>query len=484
MIKGRKLTLKEIHRNQKSPEVFLDFIYLVENAELSVTDTDQKQAYKFNGFSTSEAFENRLIQLFEEITQVIRSSVKNIFDKEAKLEEINFYIDELESLENNCKQDGDNLRHSNFKIEPDSSSHDLETLSKSKFVQGCLSVIRFYISKSIKYFKGFGDDIRSISQSDFPIPEYLQPKSYDSSDKHPFRYFEYLIAENGITELKNKLMTLPEGDEQHQMKIDRINEVITYYTYEDGEEKEYVQNVPDLLIKEIRDQRKLTEQLLKGKTGQFTTLKDAEEYFKIQVLELKRLFKRIPNKNSANTDTVLKQQLIIIAEFILDQFNEFLGDGQKSTLQNIIKFKTQAIKTSQPRRYSYAFDLQNISIDKLMKLSSIYLKSTYIMEEELPLFRNIFTCEIPEKKLSKIHWQARYNGKTSKQSLIYLFYAMQKAQLIIINTPDELKFKLPKFFCDADGASLATSIQSNYYQFEKSKGKHPNIDRLILLLTS
>ena len=61
---------------------------------------------------------------------------------------------------------------------------------------------------------------------------------------------------------------------------------------------------------------------------------------------------------------------------------------------------------------------------------------------------------------------------------------MQKAQLIIINTPDELKFKLPKFFCDADGASLATSIQSNYYQFEKSKGKHPNIDRLILLLTS
>ena len=484
MIKGRKLTLKEIHRNQKSSEIFLDFAHLVEHADLVVDGTNSDFEFKFNGFTTSEAFENKLIQLFEENTEVIRSTVRNIVDKEGKLEEINFYIEELELMEINFKQDGDDLSHSNFKIKPDSFSHDFKALTKSKFVQDCLSAIKSYIGKLLKNFKNFRDDIRMTSQSDFLLPEYLQPKSYDSSEAHPFRYFEYLIAENGITEFKNKLMTLPDDDDRHHMKIDRTNEVITYYIYENGEEKGNVKKVSDLIVKEIEYQTERTKELLNAASRKFTSLKDAQEYFKIQTPELKRLFHGIPNKHSVNS--VLKQQLIILAEFIFNQFEEYIEKGQRpnSILENIIKFKTQVIKTFQPRRYSYAFELQNISLEKLKVLSSIHLKSTYIIEEELPLFRNIFTCEIPERKLSKIHWQARYNGKTSKQSLIYLFYAMQKAQLIKINTPDELKFKLPKFFCDADGVSLATSIQSNYYQFEKSKGHHPKIDLLIQLLKS
>ena len=155
MIKGRKLTSKEVHRNQKSSEIFLDFAHLVEHADLFVDETNSDFGLKFNGFSSLDAFENRLIQLFEENTEVIRSMVRNIVDKEAKLEEINFYIEELELLEINCRQHGDDLSHSNFKIKPDSSSHDLKALTKSKFVQDCLSVIKSYIGKLLKNFKNF-----------------------------------------------------------------------------------------------------------------------------------------------------------------------------------------------------------------------------------------------------------------------------------------------------------------------------------------
>ena len=482
MIKGRKLTLKEIQRNQKSSEAFLDFIYLVENAELSVTGSDQKQTYEFNGFPTSEAFENKLIRLFEENTEVIRSSVRNIFDKDAKLEEINFYIEELELLEINCKQDGDSLRHSNFKIKPDSSSHDLETLSKSKIVRKCLSVIKFYISKSIKYFKNFRDDIRQTSQSDFAMPEYLQPKSIDSSDANPFRYFEYLIAQNGIVELKKKLMTLPEDDDQHHMIVDRANEVITYYIYEDGIEKELVKKVSDLIVKKIEYQTECTKELLNAASRKFTSLKDAQEYFKIQTPELKRLFHGIPNKHSVNS--VLKQQLIIIAEFILNQFNEFLENRPKNILQHILDYKNKANQTIAPHRYPYAFDLQNVSIEKLMELSSTHLKSIYITEQELPLLRNVFTGEKDKKKIKRISWQYLYNGHTSKRSLIYLFHKLQESQLIKQVTPTELKKRLVQLFCNEDGTSFKTTIQRNYKDFEADNGNHPKIDQLIQLLKS
>ncbi len=482
MIKGRKLTLKEIHRNQKSSEIFLDFAHLVEHADLVVDGTNSDFEFKFNGFTTSEAFENKLIQLFEENTEVIRSTVRNIVDKEGKLEEINFYIEELELMEINCKQDGEDLCHSNFKIKPDSFSHDFKALTKSKFVQDNLSLINFYISKLLRNFKSFRDDIRLTSQSDFPLPEYLQPKSYDSSEAHPFRYFEYLIAENGITEFKNKLMTLPDDDNRHHMIIDRVNEVIIYYIYEEGEEKELVKKVSDLIVKEVEDQAKHTKELLTAAARKFTSLKDAQDYFKIQTPELKRLFYGIPNKNSANT--VLKQQLILIAEFILDQFNEFLGDRQKSILQKIIDYKKKANQTIIPKRYPYAFDLQQVSIDKLMDLSSTYLKSIYIKENELLLFKNVFTGEKAQNKLKRISWQWLYNGHTSKKSLIYLFHKLQESQLIKEITPTELKKRLILLFCNEDGTSFKTTIHRNYKDFEVDNGDHPKIDRLIQHLKS
>lgn len=482
MIKGRKLTLKEIHRNQKSSEIFLDFAHLVEHADLVVDGTNSDFEFKFNGFTTSEAFENKLIQLFEENTEVIRSTVRNIVDKEGKLEEINFYIEELELMEINFKQDGDDLSHSNFKIKPDSFSHDFKALTKSKFVQDCLSAIKSYIGKLLKNFKNFRDDIRMTSQSDFLLPEYLQPKSYDSSEAHPFRYFEYLIAENGITEFKNKLMTLPDDDDRHHMKIDRTNEVITYYIYENGEEKGNVKKVSDLIVKEIEYQTERTKELLNAAAKKFTSLKDAQDHFKIQTPELKRLFHGILNKNSANT--VLKQQLIIIAEFILDQFDEFLQKRPMSILKKIIEYKKQDNKSSIPKRYPYAFDLQQVSIDKLMDLSSTYLKSIYIKENELLLFKNVFTGEKAQNKLKRISWQWLYNGHTSKKSLIYLFHKLQESQLIKEITPTELKKRLILLFCNEDGTSFKTTIHRNYKDFEVDNGDHPKIDRLIQHLKS
>jgi hypothetical protein len=186
----------------------------------------------------------------------------------------------------------------------------------------------------------------------------------------------------------------------------------------------------------------------------------------------------------------LKEQLITIAVFILNQFEEFLQKRPKNILRNIIGFKTQTIKDTNVKRYSYAFDLKNITLDKLMELASIHLKSAYIREEDLPLFKNIFTGEIPENKLKKINWQQSYSGKTSKKSLIYLFDELQEAQLILSETEKDLKNKLAKLFCDAEGKSLNDTIQANYYQYKKdkkeyhkkNKGAYHKIDKLIQLL--
>ena len=483
---------------------FNEFLNIAERANLGIKREPKPDVgggfqvnIMFNFYSSLKKYSDALSSHYLEIGPNANHILDNIELKVHKLNYLTGMLAEINGAQSLIfKNEKGEFEHAFFEFADlsDAEYKDVYKLSQSD-IQPYLITLNRYITMVKDVIEGIKKNTEATLQSDLPIPRGLRIKPEDSTLELPDKYFDYLVAKNGVNNLK--LQFKPVEDEYggyDHISYDEESETKTYYDrdYETGDytetKKVFSHQLLEVLVQELFKFKSLVDQSL----AQTNTASDAIFYVEKLVSRLKYLLQL-----SQTSSFLVKYENIVKAlkaclRFLYEKYPAYcpsadflISEILKDSLLVLEKPKESLlIEPKNPPMFRWTKEPNQ----RLTILLHELLSGRFIEKIDLTLFAKVFEGGFTDHKPA-IKWidKPRSGAAVNKVSLLYLFKSLADAELIDIryDTP-EMIGRLEYIFTDVNGGRLTNWIQSKK-SIRDIKGKTPEreeIDRIVSLLTS
>ena len=358
---------------------------------------------KRKGIEYDNIFEPEMGYFLSSITSFI-----NIDEDSTTSLSINYPTDKLKSLLNNEFEKAKNgLRNtlseipikvdklyllSDINIEIKSIRRLLEkhTIDEN-FSQEYCFWINEYLEKMHDFIYSQQEDIRSISQNDFPIPQFNLPDKNASTEQKPLLYFEFLFIQKGISQLRDNFIHYYDRFDFADFTYNKETEIITFnhYDNETGKWSETQMDFNTVFSNRLKSEYYISRKYIDDYIDE-QKKESAVTFFINRILsKLNLLLQKIGNNDEALKYGDSARPIHGLIRHIKKTYPEFIHK-KNSKEQNISEtpkfFKLKGVPAI---INSTATDLHN----------SLFLNN-YLNKECKKDFINLFTGKVPENKIS------------------------------------------------------------------------------------
>lgn len=461
-------------------EGFIEFLHLIDTAEVFLREktgkasvnTDIANEIIFNNTTSTKQYENSLIRKFEFACEEIEMLINDTALKNEKINILNRFIIEVNSIRKALVRTNNGLRHSRFSFTntlgkvPDSKNY-----SDDDF-QEYYSWMDTFMDKAIDFLDLFKKNIELTAPDQFPKPFYLNPSPNDSTLENPIAAFDFLIVDKGIIHLRNTFFPLESSDHQEEILYDLQNEIKTIKErdQETFDWKEYKYSFKNVVVARVRKELEKSKRFIDKNVSDKIEKKDLLLYFEILMDHLEYL----RNISENNTDFQRYcQPLNPIDELINYVHNKypsfqllhkshFVDSAVSGVIRNPDDLKRSELKDNLSSSNPGAFNWARPEPERLSILLHNFLNNRFISNIDLDKFHLAFSGKHLPIPL-EIKWidKPPSNASVNKVSLLYLFKRLSEEKLIDTEyDSSEMDQKLTFIFVDNDGKRLENLVQS------------------------
>jgi hypothetical protein len=432
----------------------------------------ETETVRFNYQDSITKYKSRLGETMYRATDSLKGMLDSVYEKIDKLSFLAHFIIEIEACRKVLFLDPRGLyAHKQFSFANISIDQKRNGVIKTEDdFQEYYYWMEHYLEKMYSFLLLLKAGIEVTTQSEItPLPS-MKPDANASSQEKPFEYFDYLFNRSGIAELRRMFMP---GDEAYYRYPDfewnAEEESISYsdQDQETGVWESYKYFFKDQFRQKMYDEYLKSRRLIDDRISRCANKDEAEFYVQTCLGHLKYFLKQIPNHADSKKYSFLENFARGAIVYLFDRYGTFCGK-KDDIVESVLKDSPQPLPQQEPVKLLPStgvtvFKVKGFEPATFAAILYLHLKSVCFEENViLEAIGRAFSGNIFEHPL-KIKWvdKAR-NGRVNKQTLLYFFNQLAKADLIEEDTSNaEFLHRLHFVFVDGLGQPLQNLGVSN-----------------------